>query len=145
MNKTTGELLELLKKESSLKQYINTASDNLINQIPLSDRLNTLIKEKGLKKSDVIYRAGLDRSYAYQIFDGQKKPHCDRVLALCLAMGLGIEETQQLLKQTGYAPLYARLKPDSIILFALEHTLSTTEVNELLYEMGEPLLKLSER
>lgn len=145
MKKTTGELLELLKKESDLEHYIDTVSDDLIKQIPLSDYLNTLIEEKGLKKSDVIHRAGLDRSYAYQIFDGQKKPNRDKVIALCLSMKLGTEETQRLLKQTGYPLLYAKFKQDSIILFGLQHTLSTMEVNDLLYEMKEPLLKLTDR
>lgn len=145
MKKTTGELLELLKKESDLEHYIDTVSDDLIKQIPLSDYLNTLIENKGLKKSDVIHRAGLDRSYAYQIFDGQKKPNRDKVIALCLSMKLGCEETQQLLKQTGYPLLYAKFKQDSIILFGLQHALSTMEVNDLLYKMKEPLLKLTDR
>lgn len=145
MKKTTGELLEILKKESNLKHYINTVSDDLIRQVPLSDYLNTLIEERGLKKSDVIHRAGLDRSYAYQIFDGHKNPNRDKVIALCLSMRLGLEETQRLLKQTGYPLLYAKFKQDSIILFGLQHSLSTMEVNDLLYEMKEPLLKLTER
>lgn len=143
MKKTTDELLELLKNESTLERYIETVSDNLIKQVPLSDCLNKLIEEKGLKKAEIINQSGLERKYAYQIFEGAKKPNRDRVLALCLAMQLTVEETQQLLKQTGYSPLYARLKQDSVILFCLEHTLSTFDANDLLYEMREPLLTLT--
>lgn len=51
MKKTTDELLELLKRESDLEHYIDTVSDDLIKQIPLSDYLNTLIEEKGFKKA----------------------------------------------------------------------------------------------
>ena len=116
MKKTTGELLEILKKESTLNRYIETVSDNLIEQVPLSDCLNRLIEKKGLKKTDIICQSGLERKYAYQIFNGQKRPNRDRVLALCLAMRLSLEETQTLLRQTGYSPLY---------------------------EMGEPLLTLT--
>ncbi|MCM1267424.1 MAG: hypothetical protein NC302_05920 [Bacteroidales bacterium] len=144
MKKTTGELLDLLQKERNLKHYMTAASDDFIRQVPLSDRLNALLTERGLKKSDIIHGAGLDRSYAYQIFDGQKTPNRDKVLALCLSMKVGCEETQQLLKQTGYPLLYARFKQDSIILFGLQHALSPMEVNDLLYEMKEPLLKLTE-
>lgn len=143
MKKTTGELLEILKKESTLNRYIETVSDNLIEQVPLSDCLNRLIKEKGLKKMDIICQSGLERKYAYQIINGQKRPNRDRVLALCLAMRLSLEETQALLRQTGYSPLYARLKQDSVIIFCLQHTLSTMDANDLLYEMGEPLLTLT--
>ena len=50
-------------------------------------------------------------------------------------------ETQQLLKATGYAPLYARLGRDSVILFALQHSLSLIEANNLLYDMNYPILE----
>lgn len=143
MKKTTGELLEILKKESTLDRYIETASDSLIEQVPLSDCLNRLIEEKGLKKSDIICQSGLERKYAYQIINGQKSPNRDRVLALCLAMHLSLEETQALLKQTGYSPLYARLRQDSVVIFCLQHALSIMDANDLLYEMGEPLLTLT--
>lgn len=140
MKKTTCELLELLKKSSNIEAYMDTSSDDLIKKIPLSDYLNTLIREKGFKRSTIINRSGLDRSYAYQIFDGLRTPNRNKVLSLCLSMKLGIEETQQLLKHTGYPPLYAKFKQDSIVLFGLDHGLSVMEVNDLLYEMKEPVL-----
>lgn len=140
MKKTTCELLELLKNTANIETYMDTSSEDLIEKIPLSDYLNTLIEERGLKKSTIINQSGLDRSYAYQIFDGQRMPTRDKVLALCLSMKLGSKETQQLLKYTGYPPLYAKFKQDSIILFGLEHALSVLEVNELLYELKEAVL-----
>lgn len=143
MKKTTGELLEILKKESTMDHYIETVSDSLIEQIPLSDCLNRLVEKKELKKADVIFQSGLERKYAYQIFNGTKKPNRDRVLALCLAMHLSLEETQALLRQTGYSTLYAKIKQDSVIIFCLQHALSTMDANDLLYEMGEPLLTLT--
>lgn len=140
MKKTTCELLELLKNTANIETYMDTSSEDLIEKIPLSDYLNTLIEERGLKKSTIINQSGLDRSYAYQIFDGQRMPTRDKVLALCLSMKLGSKETQQLLKYTGYPLLYAKFKQDSIILFGLEHALSVLEVNELLYELKEAVL-----
>lgn len=144
MQKTTGELLELLQKTPKMESYLESASADLLKKVPLSDYLNHLLEERGCKKSDVIRRSGLDRTYAYQIFDGKKKPNRDKVLALCLSMKLDAEKTQQLLKQTGYPPLYAKFKPDSIVLFGLQHALSVMEVNELLFQMKEPLLALFE-
>lgn len=140
MKRTTGELLDLLKNTSSIGQYIHTSTEDFVERVPLSGYLDSLIRKKELKKSHIISQSGLDRNYAYQIFDGQKSPHRNKVLALCLSMKLSIEETQELLKYTGYTPLYAKFKTDSIILFGLEHSLSVIEINELLYEMNEPLL-----
>lgn len=140
MKKTTCELLNQLKNSSNIEKYIETSADDLIKKIPLSDYLDTIIGEKELKKSTIIKQSGLDRSYAYQIFDGQRIPNRDKILALCLSMKLNIDETQHLLKHTGYPPLYAKFKQDSIILFGLEHSLSVMEVNELLYDMKESVL-----
>lgn len=141
MKKTTGELLELLKKSPAAASYMEHAANDLIQQIPLSVYLADLIEEKAMEKSRLIRLSGLDRGYVYDILAGKKNPSRDKVLALCFAMSLSAEEAQQLLKSTGYAPLYVRLERDSIILFALEHGISLIETNELLFEMNYEVLE----
>lgn len=141
MKKTTGELLELLKKSSNASSYIENAADDLIQQIPLSKYLSKIMHSKQLIGSDIVLRSGLDRGYVYEILSGKKTPSRDKVLAICFAVPLSADEAQQLLKSTGYPSLYARIERDSIILFALEHSLSLTDANELLYEMNYPLLE----
>lgn len=136
MKKSTTELLELLKKSSNISDFVEKASSELIAIEPLHQYLNTLLDEKKIKKSEVIKRSGLDRGYVYDIFAGKKLPSRDKVLAICFAMELSEEEVQRLLKYTGYPMLYARVERESIILFALQHKLSLTDVNELLYEMN---------
>ncbi len=141
MKKTTGELLELLKKSSNASSYIKDVSDDLIQQLPLGESLCALIETKKLEKGELIRLSGLDRGYVYDILSGKKRPSRDKVLALCFAMSLSVNETQQLLKSTGYAALYIRIERDSIILFGLQHALSLMEVNELLYEMNYGILE----
>lgn len=141
MKKTTGELLELLKKSPAAASYMEHAADDLIRQIPLSVYLTNLIEEKAMEKSRLIRLSGLDRGYVYDILAGKKNPSRDKVLVLCFAMSLSAEDTQQLLKSTGYAPLYVRLERDSIILFGLEHGISLMETNELLFEMNYDVLE----
>lgn len=46
MKKATGELLDLLKKSSTASSYMEHAADDLMHQIPLSEYLTDLIKEK---------------------------------------------------------------------------------------------------
>lgn len=99
------------------------------------------MNSKQISKSDIIHRSGLERKYTYEILSGKKNPSRDKVLAICFAVPLSADETQQLLKSTGYPTLYARIERDSIILFALEHNLSLTDANELLYEMNYLLLE----
>lgn len=141
MKKTTEELLKLLKKSSDINTFMDTNSEDLVEKILLCDYLNQLLTQKELKKSDVIRNSGLDRKYCYEIFAGTKTPSRDKVLALCFALQLSEAETTHLLKSTGYAQFYPRIERDSIILFALEHQLSLTDTNELLFEMNQPCLE----
>ena len=77
---------------------------------------------------------------AHQIFSGHKNPTRDKVLALCFGFLLSLDETQTLLKCTGYGPLYPRDPKDSLIIFALQRNYSIADVNELLFEKGFSLL-----
>lgn len=140
MKKTTGELLELLKKSPAASSYMEHAANDLIQPIPISVYLTDLITEKEMEKSRLIRLSGLDRGYVYDILAGKKHPSRDKVLALCFALSLSVDETQQLLKSTGYAPLYVRMERDSIILFGLENGVSLMETNELLFEMNYGIL-----
>lgn len=140
MNKTTTELLELLKKSSDITTYIKQASEDFISPGTLKEHLDKFLTEKNLKKSDICRLSGLERKYVYDIFAGRRIPSRDKLLAICFAMQLTIDEIQQLLKATNYPPLYARLERDSIILFALQHHLNLTDTNELLYDMKQSLL-----
>ena len=83
----------------------------------------------------------MDRTYAYQIFSGRRKPARDKLLALGFGMGLALEEMQKLLKVSEYPVLYAKNKRDSILLFCLDKGVSLIETNELLYEMGENVIE----
>lgn len=141
MKKSTTELLRLIEKTSSFQEYRAQAKDAFIEVRPLSDHLERLLTERGLEKAEVIHRSGVERKYAYSIFTGKRKrPSRDKVLALCFAMDLSADETQQLLKSTGYPPLYAKVMRDSALLYALERRMPLIDVNELLYEMGEDCL-----
>lgn len=136
MKKSTSELLDILKSTTDYTDYTEQNANELIEQIPLHQYLGKLLEDKSLKKSDVIRHAGLDRGYGYDIFTGARFPSRDKLLALLFAMKLSTEEVQTLLKLTGYPQLYARTPRDSAILFALQHSLSLTDTNELLYEMN---------
>lgn len=139
--KTTDKLLDILKKSSSIENYIEDVSDVLLPDNTLAERLSDLLDSKNQKRSDIVRLSNLDRGYVYDIFAGKKRPSRDKLLAICFAMSLSIDEVQQLLKSTGYHFLYARKKRDSVILFALNRQISLMETNELLFQMEyDPLV-----
>lgn len=146
MEKETGELLKILKNSSDLSGYMEAASDNIRKKpVPLSDYLADMLEKKKLEKKNVIRDAGLERKYGYEIFRGsQKKPSKDKVLALCFAMHLTCDETQELLKKTDYPLLYPKIERDSAILFGLINGWSLDKMNDFLYEKGYPVIESSD-
>lgn len=132
--------MDILRNTSNINSFMEKEQENFVTK-DLTSYLEKLLNEKKLTKSDCIKESGLDRTYAYQIFSGTKKPSRDKLLALCFAMKLTEEEVQSLLKYSGYPPLYPRLKRDGIIIWALHNGFSVDDVNELLFEEDMELLR----
>ena len=139
MKKTTQELFELLSKNKDFDKYIKENNTEMITK-PLHILLDELLEKKNISKSECISNSGLDRVYAYQIFSGKKTPAREKLLALCIGLHCTLDEAQTLLKHASYAPLYPRTNKDCAIIYAITHSLSIIELNELLYEAGEPLV-----
>lgn len=140
MKKDTNELLKELESFSDFKSFYEENKEQLA-ETALSDYLQNLLAEKNLTKADVIAKSEMSEIYAYQIFSGVRKaPDRNKVLCLCLAMGLSVEETQQMLKKTGYAALYAKNPFDCVIIYALSKGMTVVGTNELLYDYGQEML-----
>ena len=104
---------------------------------PLPEYLRGLLAEKGATVGDIIVRCGLDRSYAYQLFNGTRRPTRDFLVLLSLSLGLEEAEAQRLLKIAGRPPLYARDRRDAAALYALSHGLSPEEADGLFRDLGQ--------
>ncbi|MDO4608265.1 MAG: helix-turn-helix transcriptional regulator [Clostridia bacterium] len=139
MVKDTAKILEELQACESFKKFYNENNDYMVDAT-LSQMLNNLLKTKGLKKSEVIRKSEISEVYCYKIFSGERKPERNKLLCLILAMGLGIDEAQTLLKAAGYSPLYAKIPFDSALLYALCKGYSVIETNEMLYDYDLEML-----
>lgn len=106
----------------------------------LAEYLCELLEIKRKKRVDVIREAGIDATFGYQIFKGQRNPSRDKVLSLCLALNCTLRETNRALKISGANELYSKNRRDVIIIFAIEHNFSFQRTNEALYEFEEPTL-----
>ena len=135
MKKSTEELLELLKR-SSLEAYLTESGSELIEESPLCDYLNSMLKEKGMTKAEIIKKTSLSQSHVYQSFSGKRLPTRDKLIEICLAMEVSVDEAQTLLKYTGYAPLYPRNKRDSVIIAAMRNGESVIRCNITLDELN---------
>ena len=129
--KSTQELLDALSGARDLDQFMEE-NRACFDRRRLAEFLQQYMKEKGLKRGEVIRASQLNEVYAYQIFNGTKEPSRDKVVCLLLAMKTTVLEAQTLLKVCGYAPLDAKNERDCMLLYALEHGLTVTETQMLL-------------
>lgn len=131
--KITGELEQEIREADSPASL----SADEFRLPPLPEYLRDLLAERGVSVGDVVVRCGLDRSYAYQLFNGTRRPTRDFLLLLSLALGLEEPEAQRLLKIAGRPPLYARDRRDAAALYALNHSLSPEEADALFRDLGQ--------
>lgn len=139
--KTTGDLMDILEKKPlsiSLKQI---SSEQI--HTSLSERIKAKINKYGLKTAEVFNRSGIKKQYFYEILNGERQnPSRDFLIQLCIGMGLSLSETQEFLKYSGAAPLYARNRRDSVLIYCFQRGLSIVDTDIKLDECGEePLVK----
>lgn len=102
--------------------------------------LQALFQESGLSKVALAKRAGTSEVYLNQILPGMRTPSRDRTICLCFDLSATLEQTQELLKRSGYTQLYARNRRDAIIIYGLLHTMELQEVNDRLFAENEETL-----
>ena len=140
MKKDTSELLKEPQGFSDFNDFFAENRES-ISAVSLSEYLNTLIAQKGLSRSEIVSRSEMSEVYAYQILSGTRaNPKREKVICLAFGMKLTFEETQDLLRKTGYPPLYAKIPADCVIIYGLCKGMTVPEVNDLLYQYGEETL-----
>ncbi len=139
MSKKTTEMLNTLKTADSLDAYLRENRDELVSTT-VTQELTQLLAESGLTKAQVLQRAEINDIYGYQLFAGTRRPSRDKLIALAIGMGLSLDRTQALLKATGFAPLYAKNRRDSIVIYGIENGSTVLALNTALYDHGEPTL-----
>ena len=133
LQKDTSKIIDELKLCDDFNTFYSENKNYMVSE-SLSQMLNDLLKEKCLKKSDVIKKAELSEVYSYQIFSGIRVPERKKLLCLAIGMELNLDEVQMLLKCAGYSPLYVKIPFDSIIIYGVCKNYSVIEINELLFE-----------
>lgn len=130
----TEDLLEELLDAHNPSKFID---ENRIASRTLSEYLQKLLDEKGLERIDVIHDAGLNETFGYQIFMGQRHPKRNKVLQIAFAMHLSLKEADRLLQAAGANGLYCKDRRDAIVIFCLDRGYSLQRTDEELYRLGE--------
>ena len=135
MVKDTTELLKELKNYSEFNDFLNANGDRITKK-ELSETLAQLLVKHNIKKSEAVKRSEINEIYAYQIFAGSRIPERNKLLCIAIGMNLELSEVQNLLKTTGYAPLYVKIPFDCAVAFGIYQKKNLLEINRLLYDYG---------
>ena len=138
-SKSTDDLKRELTSAPDLSLFLADNQENF-NQESFHDRLQSLFQKSGLSKAALAKRSGTSDVYLYQIFSGLRTPSRDRAICLCFGISATLDETQELLKSGGFAPLYAKNRRDAIIMYGLTHNMELFDVNDELFSECEATL-----
>ena len=135
---TTSKLLTHIRTADTFHEAI--AIHDTMEEPSFSEFLYSLMSGRGLTPRDLIGLTRIERSYFYHILAGNKRPGRNMVLRIGLCLGANLTEVNQLLRLAGLSGLYARMRRDAVLIYAVQHHYSMDEANRLLRESGEPPL-----
>ena len=110
-------------------------------QETFSQKLLSLIDQKDYQDAEVYHRANLDRRHFAKIRSNPAyAPKKNTVLALCIALRLDLQESEDLLRRAGYA-FSPCSHADLIVRYFIEHgRYDIFDINEALFYHDLPLL-----
>ena len=138
----TGDLMNILNQIESpehLDAYIQELEQG-DGDLSFSDWFSSLPEVTETGSVAMIKRSGIARTYYYQILDGTRHPGRDKVIILCLAAELSLDQTQKGLILAGHNPLYARSKRDAVLIYAIRKKMTLVAANDLLDQFDEQML-----
>lgn len=130
----TDDLLKELLEGPNIARFVQDVPDTAYD---LPTYLNSLLKEKGRRRIDVVHAADLNETFGYQIFTGARKPSRDKAIQIAFGMPCTLRETQRLLKHAGCNELYVKNRRDAIIVFCLTNGMTLAQTEEELFRFGQ--------
>lgn len=135
--KNTQELEEMLGSTHpyDIGTYVEeNTGDMMDGDRDFTRYMRERLKEKGLRKQDVLLRADIAQGYGYKLLTEEKVTRQrDVILRICYAGEFTLAETQQALRIYHMDTLYARDRRDALIMACFNHRPGTIlDLNDLL-------------
>lgn len=137
VERLTEDLLRHIIAASSPDEYL--AEGETVDR-SLSDYLFDLLRERGIKRADVVRASGLHQTVVYDIFSGKSYPGRDNAIMLAFGLGCDLVETQRLLRLAGVSELWPKVRRDAIVIWGIKEGLSREECDDELWRLGEKTL-----
>lgn len=129
---------DFLQEEMELEDAWQRAP---LDQRTFSEWCEDLIKLKRVKRSNVIRKAELNPTFAYQIFAGERHAKRDKLIQLAFGLELNINLASEFIERGGANALDPRNRRDVAIAFCRSRNMTVAECDETLYNAGIPPLR----
>lgn len=137
MERLTEDLLARLLASDSPQAYLD--QDEIIDRL-LSDYLADLLKDRNIKRADVVRASGLNPTVVYDIFAGKSKPGRNNAIMLAFGLHASLRETQRILRLAGVSELWPKLRRDAIIIWRINQGMSREACDDELWNFEEKTL-----
>ena len=105
-----------------------------LDQTTFSEWCALLIKALRVKRSDVIRKAELNPTFAYQIFSGERHAKRDKFIHLAFGLELYVNLTSEFIERGGTNALDPRNRRDVAIAFCRSRNMTVAECDKTLYQ-----------
>ncbi|MBE6123553.1 MAG: helix-turn-helix domain-containing protein [Erysipelotrichaceae bacterium] len=123
---------EVLKKEKKAYSFV------------FVDFMQEMLKKYHMKRTDVARATGISQDYLYKVLNGSKKTaERDYIIAICLAIGMSLSETQHALQISRMPLLSDRDIREHVLMTCISESRGVYRTNEWLERTGYPLLRVS--
>jgi len=140
----TITLLRRLFKAANLEKFIKEDLKSI--DVPtFHEYITALCAERGEVKEHIINKAGIERTFGHQLFNGTRKPSRDKAIQFAIGFEMDTENTQKLLRIARSNALYPKIDRDAAIIYCLEHHMTFMETQETLHLHGISLLGSGKR
>lgn len=131
----TSELLTSLTTIHNKEEFEAYLITHTQTELSFSQYYNSILHCKNISLAEAVQNSSLERHYAYQIINGTKaNPGRDKILCLCIAAHMDINETRRALEIGNCAILYPKNTRDAIIIQHINtEDFSVTNINEDLF------------
>ncbi len=145
MGMNQSELLHMLKngRREEVAEYVReferqNYTDNFVSF------MDQMIREHRISRKQVALRSGLSQDYTYKLLRGDKHTdERDYILAMCMAIGMTLAQTQHALSCYGMPLLSDRDVRGHLIILALEDGMEMDALDDVLEKAGLPAIRTS--
>ena len=140
--KYTDQLMEDIKHCTDIEKCVKKNQKYFFDNQVFSQYLDKLLKKYGKKMQDLINETDYSKPMLYHIKKNERAGSQRTILQIGIAIGVTVDEMQQLLKLSHNQELYPRYQRDFIILCGIQAGLNLYEIDEELRKQGiEDLLE----